>query len=159
MLMKICTVLLVVWYCMSIIGFDVHTCMGSGRVFVTTFAEGMTCADIHPDHHCGTSCHHDACCGRHAQESCGCHAQGPGTSVASAECCTDAYQVILLTGCRADDDSQESGITVCSRDLHLSSDCLSTLRSFKYTCPIHYNPDSWDIVPCDPCVTFGIWRI
>ena len=162
--MKICAVLLVLWYCVSIVGFDVHTCMGSGRAFVTTFAEGMTCADIHPDHHCGLSCHHvTSCCdettsGCHRDPDCSCrHSQE--TSVASAECCTDSYQVIVLTGCRAEDDSHESDDYSCGFYPYICEHVQSAHESLKYKPSIHYQPDSRDIVPCDRRVAFGIWRI
>ena len=53
---KVCTkifaALLVVWYLVGIIGFDMHTCNGSGRSFVVAFFEGMACEDIHPEHVC-----------------------------------------------------------------------------------------------------------
>ena len=57
-LIKLTSVLLTVWYLMSIIGFDVHTCSGSGCSFVTTFIEGMTCAEVHPEHVCDAG----SCC-------------------------------------------------------------------------------------------------
>ena len=45
---KIFAALLVGWYMMSIIGFGVHTCSGSGKSFVVAFYEEMTCEEIHP---------------------------------------------------------------------------------------------------------------
>ena len=55
---KIFAALLVVWYLVGIIGFDVHTCSGSGRSFVVAFFEEMTCEEIHPEHSCDPA----ACC-------------------------------------------------------------------------------------------------
>ena len=169
--MKICAVLLVVWYCMSIIGFDVHTCKGSGRAFVTTFAEGMTCADIHPEHHCCRTHHEEPACSHHESlcchekassshqepDCCGHHGPDSQKSVDLQTCCTDSYQVIILTGCRAEDDGHDSdgcGFSTC-----LYADVLSANDSLKYKSSTHYGPDLRDIVPSDCCVTFCIWRI
>ncbi len=100
MIMKILAVMLTVWYSMSIIGFDVHTCNGSGRSFVVTFIEGLTCEDIHPEHRCEkTSCcsgDHETCCAsRH--ESCGLD-NDSGLQIKTKSCCSNDYQVLALTG-------------------------------------------------------------
>ena len=50
LLIKLSAMLMVLWYSMSIIGFDVHTCNGSGKSFIATFVSGTGCEDIHPDH-------------------------------------------------------------------------------------------------------------
>lgn len=152
-MMKICAVLLAVWYCMSIIGFDVHTCNGSGRTFVATFAEGLTCEDIHPEHHCTPGqCRtsHDAgCC--HEGES----------ELNSPSCCSDSYQSILLTGFRADDDHRHydechSGIIPCIISGHL---CGLADRGLAASHMSFHLPDIGDIVPCDRQVAFSVWRI
>ena len=44
LLTKITAMLLVVWYSMSIIGFDIHTCSGSGESFVVT-VDGFIVSD------------------------------------------------------------------------------------------------------------------
>ncbi len=91
-IIKILAVLLTVWYSMSIIGFDVHTCNGSGRSFVVTFFDGLTCEDIHPDHVCAkASCcsdSHESCCPKHYEEDC----------FKTKSCCSSDYQVLVLTG-------------------------------------------------------------
>ncbi len=92
---KIFAVLLTVWYSMSIIGFDVHTCSGSGESFVVTFIKGLTCEDIHPEHSCKAgACHADAsengCCCHHEDES--------DFSFRSKSCCSNDYQVLELAG-------------------------------------------------------------
>ena len=157
--MKICAVLLAVWYCMSIVGFDVHTCKGSGRAFVTTFAEGMTCADIHPEQHCTHDRHHEASCCHHESDCCAHHGQEPEASVDSQTCCTDSYQVIVLTGCRAEDDGHDSVDCGCGYCPYIHACASDWQASLKYRPSSHYKPDSGDIVPCDRCVTFGVWRI
>lgn len=102
MVTKTCALLLMVWYCISIIGFDVHTCSESGRSFVATFLKGMTCEAIHPEHAHDSACCHEThehiCCGHHHHGSDAC------LSVNTKSCCSDDYQVLILTGERPDDD-------------------------------------------------------
>ena len=87
MVMKISAFMLVVWYCMSVVGFDVHTCMESGRSFVTSSILGTECEDIHPEHH---HHHHDCCpgCGDHTSSS-------DDDCVSTEDCCTDDIRVKL----------------------------------------------------------------
>lgn len=106
--------LLVVWYSMSIIGFDVHTCSGSGRSFVASFVKGMTCEDIHPEHVCNPeSCcaheHDHSCCGHsHHDEDCAMDHSDclycDGTAFKAQSCCSNDYQVLALTGTMSSDD-------------------------------------------------------
>ena len=167
--MKIYALLLVIWYCMSIIGFDVHTCKGSGRTFVATFAEGMTCADIHPEHHCEKSCHgHSSCC---HHESTGCHNSASccnhtsdcshGESFSTQDCCSDSYQSILLTGFRAEDDHRHYDECHCGNCPCIIPEFLNTLayKDIK-SCHKFLNITEWrDVGLCDPQVAFGVWRI
>ena len=46
-LMKISAIALVIWYCLSIIGFDVHTCSETGDSFVHISFTSHSCHDIH----------------------------------------------------------------------------------------------------------------
>ena len=87
--------LLVVWYSLSIIGFDVHTCSSSGHTYIATVASGFECEDIHDGHV------HDDCC---------CHSDKPEKNQADqkfeeGQCCSDQYHSIVLTGVRGDDDA------------------------------------------------------
>ena len=153
MSLKICTVLLVVWYFMSIIGFGVHTCMGSQRSFVTSFISGMTCEDVHPEHSC---CHsHEECCSHHDEDE---HEEEDDSS-----CCSNEYQVLDLTGALSQDDNTEL-IPECNDCFHgLSVADLLTQASFS---PIDSNiikyipgPDSGNISRGDVQSVLGIWRI
>ena len=149
-LMNISAALLVVWYCMSIIGFDVHTCMSSGRIFISTFAEGISCADIHPEHH------HDD----HEHTSC-CSSENHEESFDVKSCCTNEYQMIQLSGCRADNNSDEKHTFS-----KVSYPCV-TNAPVKYIAMAKYHAehvqflesDSGVLQPGDICVTFGVWRI
>lgn len=111
---KITAVLLVVWYLMSIIGFDVHTCSGSGQSFVVTFVEGFSCEDVHPEHRCTKdlccsaekdSCHSHGCCHHHPEQEC---------QLSAKSCCSSDYQVLALTGTSLDErnDGGEQNLTV-----------------------------------------------
>lgn len=108
MFVKYMSALLVVWYSLSIIGFDVHSCRATGEVFVASLAGGISCEDVHPDHSCnahGNCCGHSgkACCGHsdkaccgHEAESCGDHASA--ARVDKEDCCSNDLQVLELTG-------------------------------------------------------------
>lgn len=175
-MMKICAVLLAVWYCMSIIGFDVHTCNGSGRTFVATFAEGLTCEDIHPEHHCtpgqcrtshDAGCCHEDCCS-HSEKTCGhetsddscCRHEGE-SELDSPSCCSDSYQSILLTGFRVDDDHRHYDECHCGNCPCVIQEALASLtdRCYAVSHTSLHVPDIGNIVPCDPQVAFSVWRI
>lgn len=155
--MKISALLLVVWYSMSIIGFDVHTCLSSGRTFIATFAEGISCADIHPEHHCcKTECReihgHDC----HETSSC-CHSE---QEVDAKKCCSNEYQVIHLSGCRSvsDTDSDDLDIRMVYPTIN---NIVSYIASVAFPAEKHqfWDPDSGAIQPFDYQSVYGIWRI
>ena len=91
-------VLLVVWYSLSVGGFDIHTCTGSGETFIATLASGFTCEDIHPDHE-------KECCGCCESDEEECRSQ----ELNADPCCTDEYHAIMLTGVRGEDDDNHHG--------------------------------------------------
>lgn len=112
-LIKVAAVMALIWYSLGIIGFDVHTCNASGRSFIATFVEGISCEDIHPGHGCGHE-HHDCTCGHHHSEE---------TVVSYPQhCCTDDYQALAITGSTSD-PSRESGdlISLC---FHCNADYI-----------------------------------
>ena len=168
-LMNISTAFLVVWYFMSIIGFGVHTCISSGDIFISTFAEGMECADIHPEKHCcGASCcsdsHHDhgttSCCSDIDHE-------GPDEdhadqiSVSSSSCCSNDYQAIVLSGYRTDDDSVNKysfvkAFSPCKTEIPVSYIASARYHAEHVQFLEH---DSGVLLPRDHFATFGVWRI
>lgn len=91
-LTQMTALLLVLWYSLSIIGFDVHTCHSSGRSFVRVIVENMSCEDIHPEDDCCSHEHACPCC-RHEKDS----EEEDG-------CCSDVYKVLSLTGERNSHD-------------------------------------------------------
>ena len=145
-------ILMVVWYSLSVIGFDVHTCSGSGETYIATVASGFTCEDIHPEYgHSGCSC---------------CHAEESETASSRQEldkkpCCTDDYHVIILTGTRGGDEQRYDNahhLAYCHLvadvpyDNTCSSQFLSDLQRFR--CDHHgtYLSRSLNTV-------YNIWRI
>lgn len=140
--------LLVIWYSLSIIGFDVHTCSGSGETYIATIASGLSCEDIHPEHgHTGCRCCHPV--------------DTENGSIDRKPCCTDDYQVILLTGIRSTD---ESGTSYDHGPLQLASHsdaCADNLRSEIYLSALRafYKPRSECMLPRDVQANYSIWRI
>ena len=146
-LMKISAILLVVWYCLSIIGFDVHTCSETGDSIVHMSFTAHSCHDIHDDH-CDSACEHD-----HDD-----YCEEPVEHRHDGGCCEDEYQVISLTGLRSDDDSNGSFHgSECPCIIETECDTFSLLaditdyRYFK-------DPDSGLIV-ADAQPLLSIWRI
>ena len=148
--MKYVSVMMAVWYCLSIIGFDVHSCIRTGERFVTSAISGVECIDIHPEH----SCHdHGGCCARHS-ESC----NHEGESIEDSQCCTNDIHVLSVETLASSDHQRHYGEwnpnnCPCSLDLMASSQSRFTTVSYD-----HRLPDSGLIVP-DMQARFNIWRI
>lgn len=154
---KISAALLIVWYCMSIIGFGVHTCSGSGRTFVVSFAESTSCADIHPEHHCCKGCAKEShCCQseHHSSES------DEHCTVDVRKCCSNEYQMILLSGCRSsvesDSDQMDSEPLCTSLPTCSASDLYAEIHADNLQ---FWDSGTGEIVICDRLSAYGIWRI
>lgn len=151
---KICAALLLGWYFMSIIGFDVHTCSASGESFVATFIEGMTCEDIHPEHNCEEHGHKDTC-------GC-CHSEDHGcVSVASGSCCSDDYQVLYITGTVPSDDHRHydecsCGLCPC---VDLSDSGINVLPLYETLISYIHKPGSGLGAVSDRQAVLSVWRI
>ncbi len=91
-------IFVLLWYSFGIIGFNVHTCNASDRIFIVTFLEDMSCSSIHPSHKCGDvrGC---CCCSHHAPEPSG----EAKVFIDAPDCCTNDYQVLDSTTDVADD--------------------------------------------------------
>ena len=154
-LMNMSAALLVVWYCLSIIGFGVHTCTSSGETFIATFADGVECADIHPEHHCcGASC----CSSKHHGSV---EAHHESQAVDAKPCCSNEYQAIVLSGCRTDNDSEDKYSFVkafcpCVTEIPVSL-IASAIYHAEHVQFLEH--DSGVLPPGDLCATFGVWRI
>ena len=154
---KIFAALLVVWYLVGIIGFDVHTCSGSGRSFVVAFFEEMTCEEIHPEHSCDPA----ACCAdEHETHSCCCH-HHDGVSVSAKSCCSNDYLALEIAGTISNDDHRHYDECACGHcpclDLH-ASEAGSVYETSLITAYFH-QPDPGVMQACDRQAVFSVWRI
>ena len=144
--------MLVLWYSLSVIGFDVHTCSRSGNSYIATVISGTDCEDIHPEHQPKTCscCHHD-------------HTAKDDNKTQSEEpCCTDEWHLIELTGVKTSDE--KGGLcgsiyyfkTIISQVETADSDfnlrLLAHGRAF-------FKPDSGQNKTCDFQQLYNIWRI
>ena len=172
MFVKYMSALLVVWYSLSIIGFDVHSCRSTGEVFVASLAGGITCEDVHPDHSCkahGNCCGHagKACCGHredgcsgHQEKSCCGHQEHqPDCQVAKQDCCSNDLQVLELTGVYA---SSERSADNDHADGHvLDVDLMAETRVPSMQRPLLTflkHPGTGVVMP-DRQAFFSIWRV
>ena len=155
--MKISALLIIVWYSMSIIGFDVHTCLSSGRTFIATFAKGVSCTDIHPEHHC---CKSD-CCGTHDHDNHETSSCCPSEQeVAAKKCCSNEYQVIDLSGCRSITETDSDDLNVRMEYPVIEYSAMDiTAAAFPAEQLQFWDPDSGAIKPYDYQSVYGIWRI
>ena len=165
MLVKYASVLLVLWYSLSIIGFDVHSCRSTGEVFVASLAVGATCEDIHPEHSCsahGGCCQHhkgaDCCYGLHASEN---TCDNGGCHVEKEECCSNEFKFLQITGEniseneRSDNGNAHYYQHIFDVDLAMESAMPVLQRPFmKYL----DRPDSGVVMP-DRQAFLNIWRV
>lgn len=159
---KICAALLVGWYLIGVIGFDVHTCSGSGRSFIVSFFEGNACADVHPEHECEA----DECCGSHHNHDAGCcedHSECPfcdGMSIESKSCCSNDYQMLTLAGTVPVEENGLSEWCSCGHCGFMISDAISHLDFIRPVSNVFWIiPDSGFKKACDRQAAFGVWRI
>ena len=154
LLTKCAAIVLVLWYSLSVIGFDVHTCNGSGKAFIATIISGTGCDDIHPEHDT-PSC---KCCqkaGADQEDSC-------DASLRTKPCCTDDWQVISLTGVRAMKDKVLEDY-ICDMQFSfnpaLVHDTCENLNLNSNISRIFYRllPGSVAIRSCQEA--YGVWRI
>ena len=161
--LRFSALLLVIWYCFSVIGFGIHTCKASERSFVATFISGLTCADIHPEHKCdkGHCCSHASheCCEDHAHDGgcCGDSADD-GMSLHAPSCCSNDYLALVNTGCETDNEAR-SGLVQSEFALSVidvaSDDFQSNIPLQKY----RHKPDSGPWLNADIQSLLGVWRI
>ncbi len=156
-IIKILAVLLTAWYSMSIIGFDVHTCSGSGESFVVTFVNGLTCADVHPDHVCDKN----ACCPDRPDDGCCCHHHDHGYSFKAKSCCSSDYQVLTLTGTVSQNDHDHfdecsCGLCPC---VGLPTSVAPALSHENNLTAYVHDPDSGVGSACERQAALRVWRI
>lgn len=182
MFVKYMSALLVVWYSLSIIGFDVHSCKSTGEVFVASLAGGISCEDVHPEHSCrahGSCCGHDVatcceheskvccehetktktCCAHEAKPCCGHSDQHTGSQVAKSDCCSNELQVLELTGVYASyeriTDNDLADEYVLNVDLFAEMTIPAVQRPLL---TFFKHPDTGVVMP-DRQAFFNIWRV
>lgn len=161
-LIKLAALLLTVWYSMSIIGFDVHTCSGSDRSFVAGILTGRSCEDIHPEHMCSPF----ACCAdghdhEHVRTCCEDHsacAFCDGVSIRAKSCCSNDYQVLSVAGTIPSDDQRNSDESGCFPVLvPYAPNSLSSL-DFNLSGSYVHEPGS-GLCRSDRQAALSVWRI
>ena len=151
---QVSALLLVIWYSLSVIGFDVHTCSTSGETFVATSASGFSCEDVHPEHR-----HHHGC-----RTGCACNKDSAehdelSDSYAKKSCCTVDYQVITLTGTRTDDSHRDYSDLISSVAYAEAATDYSFFEISISGFDAFYKPRPGTIAPRDVQASYNIWRI
>ena len=145
--------LLVIWYSLSVIGFDVHTCSSSGRTYIATVIGGTDCEDIHPEHH-HKQC---SCCRHHEQET---ESHDDHKAESKKSCCKDEWQMIELTGLRMSDEHGGMDVYVCDAGLSaiIPQICDDNVRNMVRP-RTFYKPGSGGLPLRDVQAVYNIWRI
>ena len=161
-LVKHMSALLAVWYSLSIIGFDVHSCVTTGDSFVSLIVSGITCEDIHPEHTCHS---HGSCCGgSHKHSCCSAHSEAEDCSAESfkadrSKCCTNDFRILEITGAGQGGESDmmkhivASAYVVAELCTSVPAHKSTDIDAFKYI-----EPDSGRTEP-DAQALLNIWRI
>ena len=150
---SVAAVLLGLWYLLSVIGFDVHTCTSSGETFIATVASGFSCEDIHPSKHMHNSC----------SLGCACRHQEPEKSESDSSfgmksCCSDDFQMIFLTGTPV--SGNDNLLTVLTGHFVILADSIEAQRLAGLSCvSVFHKPRSWIGLLPDLQASYSVWRI
>ena len=150
---SIAAVLFGLWYLLSVIGFDVHTCTSSGETYIATVASGFSCEDIHPSQHVQESC----------RSGCTCHhkkpkKEEPQSSLGMKSCCSDDFQMILLTGTPV--SGNDNLLAVFSGQFVILADPVDAQRPSELSfVSVFHKPRSWIGLPPDLQASYSVWRI
>jgi hypothetical protein len=164
MFVKYMSALLVVWYSLSIIGFDVHSCKSTGEVFVASLAGGIACEDVHPDHSCkahGSCCGQkvSACCSHDEHPCCGHEDNQTGSQVSRPDCCSNDLQVLLLTGMNVSHERDTDGAYMDEYVLDVDLFAEMTIPAVQRPLITFLkHPDPGVVMP-DRQAFFSIWRV
>lgn len=156
---KYVAALLAVWYSLSIIGFDVHSCATTGDTFVNSILGGITCEDIHPEHDCnghGSCCSQHKCCGN-KQHAPSCSHDDKGASVGHSDkgCCTDDIEVLDSESVTVQNDD----CSQVAQPVFIRLGCdISPLLCTEMS-NVEYYPDPGNRVKPDSQARLNIWRI
>lgn len=150
--LKYVSVLMAMWYCLSIIGFDVHSCTVTGSTFVNSVLNGTTCEEVHPEHDC---CCHGSCC----HTACGHDHSSPSAETVDEndDCCTNEIEVLDSEGVTTVEDYAFDVLDATSVLAFVENDYNSLLHSEAAT--VLYVPDSGHYRQPDLLAVLSIWRI
>ena len=159
---RIFAFMLVVWYCLSIIGFGVHTCSESNRSFLTNFISGVSCEDIHPADVCKASCcsanKHKNCCSHHSSDKEDKKIPVGDVNITAKTCCSNDYQQIELTGSGQVSVSEQSVCPVALVALCAVSSSEYNSVSFSKMIQARTLPDR-DLYMGELRPLLSVWRI
>lgn len=149
--------MLAVWYCVSIIGFDVHSCSVTGNTFVSSLLSGTACEDIHPDHDCDG---HSSCCKSHASSCCQSHKCYDIPSESETEkdgCCSNDIEVLDSESVQTqnEDNFQIGEYTV----LHCYACNQPSCQYTSVNNILCYKPTSGELSVPDIQAVLSVWRI
>lgn len=133
-----------VWYCMSIIGFDVHSCNTTGNIFVNSVLSGITCDDIHPEHDCSghsSCCHSHKCCDHQTED----------------DCCTNEIEVLDSESIMASEDDASALFITDVAVSFLVNDY--ELHNASVLAQLFYYPDPGNVKMPDQQAVLNVWRI
>lgn len=150
--LKYVSALMALWYCLSIIGFDVHSCTVTGSTFVNSVLNGTTCEEVHPEHDC---CCHGSCC----HNACSHDHDLPSSENVddNDDCCTNEIEVLESEGVTTADDNASGMFDVASVLAFVENDYNTLLRTEAAT--ISGRPDSGYYRQPDILAVLSIWRI
>ncbi len=147
---KMFSCLMALWYLVSVVGLNVHTCSGTGEVFVSSLAAGTSCEVIHPSH------------GNHSEQNCCCceHEHETEEGVTKQDCCDNEAVILIHNGC-TEDSFLLSQLMVQALDLNCSAPEASALQGFsndfiKRKIP---EPESSPHIQRDILSEISIWRL
>lgn len=146
-------IIVLLWYIMGIVGFNVHTCSASNDSFIVTFIEDMSCNAIHPEELCApvkTCC----CCCSHSSET----SSHSDESIEASKCCTNEYQMLTSVADRVDEtqkiinfDRLLHGTFQTYADVAADNPCLAVFRTngppHSFLCARNIHS------------AYGVWRI
>lgn len=150
--LKYVSALMALWYCLSIIGFDVHSCTVTGSTFVNSVLNGTTCEEVHPEHDC---CCHGSCC----HNACSHDHEAPSSEEVDEndDCCTNEIEVLDSEGVAAAEDNACDMYDATSVLAFVENDYNSLLRT--ESAAVSYKPDSGHFRQPDILAVLSIWRI
>lgn len=147
--------LVAIVYILGVMGFNVHSCMTSGELFVSPLIEGATCHDLHPGHDC-----HSGCCHGHEGEDCCAHCSGENV-ISSQDCCSDNPVYLNITGIDRGEDGHSNHhhcLCLCGH-CPISVEIGSVIREICSEDNLVPLPDRNPHIPGEIRPLLNVWRL